>query len=691
MLEFEHPTILILVAVCFAFLLAVFMYRKDARFSSASPIIKILLTGLRFTSLSILIILLFKPKWLNETKQLEKPIVVFLQDASSSILNYPDSAYYNSEFKNLIEKNNNTLSNKFDVFSYHFSNKVKNGIRSVYDGKTTDIAHALNEVSNRFYNRNLAAVILASDGNYTQGMNPYYVSSEVNCPIFTLGVGREFVEPDLQIKSIRHNEIAYFENEFPIQFDILSNFDTDQKHQINIRHKGKTIYNEDVNLKPNIPLSKKLFIEATNEGIQYYDLIINSFEGEKNTENNSHKIAIEVLNNLQNILILSSSAHPDIAALKSALEDGKTYKVKSALFHEFDEEIEPYNLIILHQIPDFTNRNEKLLDHLIASETSLLFIGGNSSNWTKFNTIQNVVEIKTKNSVQELLPLINDDFSPFELSKKCKDFIESSPPLLAPFGDVLLKEQSSTLFKQIIKGIKTDKELLFFTEKGEKQFGILLAEGLWKWKLFDYQNNESHDNFNELIQTISQYLTLNKDKRKLRLQYPKIITEGNPFHMEAQLYNDNYKLIEDAELSLELIDASGKKFIYNFNPMNTKFQARIMNLNKGMYQFKVSSTYKQQYLEESGSFAVLESKLEQQQQEANWKTLKQLSGNTNGVFIEKENFNNYADIITSNINSNHKVYFNQSLSDLIKQKSIFFVLLLCLFLEWIIRKRLGTH
>ena len=50
-----------------------------------------------------------------------------------------------------------------------------------------------------------------------------------------------------------------------------------------------------------------------------------------------------------------------------------------------------------------------------------------------------------------------------------------------------------------------------------------------------YQKNESHDNFNELFQSISQYLTLNKDKRKLRLQYPKMIDEGATFYMDAQL------------------------------------------------------------------------------------------------------------------------------------------------------------
>ena len=104
MLLFEHPTILIIAAILFAFLLALFMYHKDERFLSTHPSVKIILTALRFISLSILIILLFKPKLLNEIKQVEKPIIVFLQDASSSILNYPDSGYYKSEFKTLIQK-----------------------------------------------------------------------------------------------------------------------------------------------------------------------------------------------------------------------------------------------------------------------------------------------------------------------------------------------------------------------------------------------------------------------------------------------------------------------------------------------------------------------------------------------------------------------------------------------------------
>ena len=691
MLQFEHPTIIILAALLFAFLLSLYVYHKDERFSSTHQNVKIILTGLRFISLSILIILLFKPKLLNQIKQVEKPIIVFLQDASSSILNYPDSTYYKSEFKTLIEENNKILSEKFDVYNYHFSDEINEGINIDFEGKKTDISDAFEKIENRFYNRNLAAVVLASDGNYNKGINPFYKTSELNCPIFTMAIGDNTPNPDLQIKGVRHNEIAYFGNEFPIQFDILSNFDSDQKHEISIINNGKIIYTESLNIKSQNPISKEIFIEANNEGIQYYDIIINSFDGEQNIENNRQKVAIEILNNLQNILILYSSPHPDIAALTSALEDGKNYKVTKSLFHEFNEQIEAYNLIILHQIPDFTNRNKNLLNNIIKSETALFFIGGIGSKWSEFNKVQELVEVKTKNAMQEVFPIINKDFGPFQLSEQCEKFIESTTPLQAPFGDVILKEECSYLFSQKIEGINTNNKLLFFAEKEEKNFAILLAEGLWKWKLFDYQKNESHDNFNELFQSISQYLTLNKDKRKLRLQYPKMIDEGAPFYMNAQLYNDNYQLIEDADMNLVLTDPTKKEFIYSFSPLKQKYQTSIKNLSKGSYEFKVNSKFKQELTKQSGTFVVLESKLEQQKQEANWKTLKQLSSNTNGQFIKKDNFDNYSEIIISNINSTQKVYFNEYLSELIKQKSIFLLLLLCLFLEWIIRKRLGTH
>ena len=691
MLQFEHPIISIAAAMILSLLLALFIYHKDSRFKSASRSIKYLLVALRFISISIITLLLFKPKWLNEIKQVEKPILVFLQDASTSILNHTDSTYYKNEFIALIDKNNKQLEQEFDVYSYNFSDSIKEGIDSKYTGKSTDISKAFKNISDRFHNRNLAGIILASDGNYNQGINPYYQVSELKAPVYTLAIGDSSIQRDLSVESVRHNEIAYFQNEFPVEFEVLSNFNSDTKHKIHITSQSKTVYEEFISLDSQSPLSKQIFIEATEEGIQYYDISISSFHGEKNTKNNTHRIAIEVLNNLQNILILSSAPHPDIAALKSALEEGKNYQVTSRLLHQFKEEIEAFNLIILHQIPDYTKRNEDLLNRVLECEASVFFIGGKGTKWSQFNQNQNLVEVKTKNSMQEVFPIINDNFSPFKLSVACKEFIQAAPPLQAPFGEVINKDIDHTLFKQNIEGISTNKELLFFAEKEEKQIAVLLAEGLWKWKLFDYLKNETHANFNEWIQSLSQYLTLNKDKRKLRLQYSKIVNQGNSFQLNAQLYNDNYQLIDNAELSLYLIDEKKTEYLYTLNSNGTTYNTSIVNLNEGTYQFKIVSKFKDEQTEQTGTFAVLDSQLEQQKLEADWATLKKISDNTQGILIQKEDFNNYAETISNNVKAQSQVYFSKQLSDLIQQKSIFLLLLLSLILEWAIRKRLGTH
>jgi len=691
MLQFEHPIILFAAALILSLLLALFIYHKDSRFQSAKPVIKAILIGLRFISFSIIILLLFKPKWLNEIKKLEKPILVFLQDASSSILNHTDSNYYQNEFIALIDKNNKQLEAEFDIYTYSFSDSIKEGLDTNYTGKSTDISKAFKNISDRFHNRNLAGIILSSDGNYNQGINPYYQISELKAPVYTMALGDTAIQRDLSIESVRHNEIAYFQNEFPLEFEVLSNFNSKTEYRILISHKGKTVYEEFVKLATQTPVSKQIFIEAKDEGIQYYDISISSFDGEKNTKNNTHRIAIEVLNNLQNILILSSAPHPDIAALKTALEEGKNYQVTSSLFHQFKDEIEAFNLIILHQIPDYTKRNQDLLKRIIENETSVFFIGGKSTKWSKFNQIQNFVEVKSKNSMQEVFPRLNEHFSPFKLSKACKEFIQAAPPLQAPFGEVINKDIDHALFKQNIESIKTNKNLLFFAEQEEKQIAVLLAEGLWKWKLFDYQKNESHANFNEWIQSISQYLTLNKDKRKLRLQYPKIISQGNSFQINAQLYNDNYQLIDDADVRLYLYDKDKTEYIYTLNSNGNTYNTSIDNLNYGTHQFKVVSKFNDQQTQQRGTFAVLESQLEQHKLEADWTTLKKISDNTQGLFLQKKDFDNYAEIIINNIEAQSQVYFSKQLSDLIKQKSIFLLLLLSLILEWGIRKRLGTH
>lgn len=672
-------------------LLASFTYYNDFRFKSTRKTLKYFLIALRFTSISILILLLFRPKWLIEIKQVEKPILVFLQDGSSSILNYEDSTFYKTDFIEILNRNQNQLQNEYEIYNYHFSDSIQEGITNNYSGKYTNLSRAIKGVSDVFNNRNLAGLVLASDGNANFGVNPYYHIEDLNAPVFALAIGDTSIQKDLSLESVRYNEIAYYQNEFPIAFEVLSNFNSNESQQITLSHKNNIIYSEFINVNSNTPLSKHINIEATEEGIQYFDLSIQSFDGEKNTHNNTRRIAIEVVNNLQNILVLHSAPHPDIAALKSALEEGNNYKVTTSLIQDFKEGIGAYNLIILHQIPNQSKQYQNLLSAIINSKSSVLFIGGKASNWSQFNSMQDMVEIKTKNSTQEVFASINTSFTPFKLSQPCTEFIQNSPPLLAPFGEVINLNVDHSLFKQKIKGISTNNDLLVFAEDEERQLGLFLAEGIWKWKLYDYQKNETHTHFNEFIQALTQYLTLSKDKRKLRLQYAKLIPHGHPFKLNAQLYNDNYQLIDDASINLELKDEDGNEFFHTLVPNGSTYNLSINHLNVGTYNFVVNTSYKDKHAMQRGSFAILDAQLEQQKLNADWNLLTKLCDHTNGKLIKKEEFNTFASRISNQIEAQSEVYFSKQLKDIIKLKSIFLLLLLCLALEWTIRKRLGTH
>ena len=54
---------------------------------------------------------------------------------------------------------------------------------------------------------------------------------------------------------------------------------------------------------------------------------------------------------------------------------------------------------------------------------------------------------------------------------------------------------------------------------------FVTAEGFWRWKLFDYLYNENNNNFDEFFSKLTQYLVLQEDKSRFRIDYERQYTE----------------------------------------------------------------------------------------------------------------------------------------------------------------------
>ncbi|MFN6037381.1 MAG: hypothetical protein ACK452_02850, partial [Bacteroidota bacterium] len=97
------------------------------------------------------------------------------------------------------------------------------------------------------------------------------------------------------------------------------------------------------------------------------------FGEEVNKYNNSATFVIEVVDNREKILILASAPHPDIAAIKSAIESNNNYEVETFLAGEFSGTLKSYGLVICHKLPWNNNSaikaeiENKSIPHLIIS------------------------------------------------------------------------------------------------------------------------------------------------------------------------------------------------------------------------------------------------------------------------------------------------------------------------------------
>ena len=113
-----------------------------------------LLSLSRFLLISFLAFLLLDPIVKSSKEIKEKPVIVILQDVSSSI---------NKNIKKELEDFSSKLKD-LDVFKYSFSDRIYDDFSEKNNGLYTNISKVINEINNRFSNRNLSSIVLASDG-----------------------------------------------------------------------------------------------------------------------------------------------------------------------------------------------------------------------------------------------------------------------------------------------------------------------------------------------------------------------------------------------------------------------------------------------------------------------------------------------------------------------------------------------
>ena len=266
--------------------------------------------------------------------ELEIPIVVIAQDNSESISSGKDTAFYNGDYGKKMDELMGMLSEDHEVKTYSFGEQVREGLPLDFTDKQTDIAGLVNELEVLYSNRNVGAIIIASDGMYNKGMNPLYASGldQLDAPLYTLALGDTSLRKDLVVQKVAHNQLAYLGNDFPIEVMINAAQCKGEQTQLRVIKEGKVIRSVAVEVKnQSLLLTVPFVLNAEQKGTQHYQIELAPVSNEISTINNYMDIYIDVLDNRQQVLVLADGPHPDISAVRSAIEANKNYELEMVL------------------------------------------------------------------------------------------------------------------------------------------------------------------------------------------------------------------------------------------------------------------------------------------------------------------------------------------------------------------------
>ncbi|MBI4645879.1 MAG: hypothetical protein HY738_04600 [Bacteroidia bacterium] len=596
------------------------------------------------------------------------------------------------------------MAGEYEVVTYSFGDKLEKGLNFSYNSKQTDFTNLFDEINKRYSNRNVGALIIASDGIYNTGKNPRFAYSGAEYPVYSIALGDSNLQRDIILSDVIYNKISFLGNKFPLQILILANDFKGSNTKLTVYNNNVNLYSEDI-LITDINFSKTINLQLTTDksGLQHIRIAVTPLKEETNLKNNTKDIVIDVISSRQKILILANSPHPDIGAIKRALSQKPNYEVNSFLLDDFNQSIFDYNLVILHQLPSLTNSATNVLSNITKTGISALYILGGQSDMNKINTLGTGFQVRngalrhgaesahSKFNFDESQPSINDKFNLFEISKDANRFFNNAPPLIAPFGDYSVPANAALLSYQKINNISTTKPLIFFFQTNEAKYGFIAGEGLWRWRINNYAINANYEFFDDLLNKIVQYLSLKLNKDDFIVNTRRIYNENEPVIFEAEIYNQSFELVNKEEVNLQIVNSSDKMFSYIFNRTDNAYRLNAGVFPPGDYIYRAHTTINNIDKIKNGTFSIVPVNIETKNTVADHQLLYQLSNDNRGKLIYPSQIPELINIIKSSSDISSVSYTEKQLMDIIHIKWIFFILVILVAAEWLMRKYFGSY
>ena len=666
-------SIAILVSFFAGLLVSFLFYFRDKSLKETASWLRYTLLSCRFFIVFILVFLLFSPIFVQTKREVKQPILPVLIDNSKSI-QLTDSA-----FKTTIHHFINDLSKEVsyaDLKVLPFSNKIEIGEDFTFDKQGTNIPSVIEQLNESFPNDDISGTLLISDGINTEGIQSYTNDAY---PIYTIGVGDSVKEPDAKVKNLYFNNIVFvgntFSTESQFQFDNLKGV----QQEIIVKFDGKEVQRTKYTPKTNNDFFKlKIRVNAKKNGVFPIHVNVRNRELEKFLSNNTLKRFVTVKSKKLKLLVVSDEPHPDVRAIKSAFWGIDHIEIFETTFSK-DVSLELINAVLF--VGNSSSKNKRRwLDKIKLQNKGFVWFTGTQN---VFNN-QFFKFIRLDDSNDQVLMKLDPSFSLFKFDEEIKETFENTLPISVPFGQWKFTGDVQRLMLQKINGIETDYPQVVFSDNSVIKYSVFLGSGYWRIGM------SNPIAFKNLIRKTVNYVSTKSDNSQFRINVRSEYIDIEEVIIGAEYYNEIGDLDNIGDVSIELIQKDSLVLRSELQRTRDKYRQNIGRLLPGVYSIRAKFKKGNQEITKKTSFFVNALTVEAENLSMNYRFLSELSNNSKGVYFDWKN----RDLAIKSLSSSKifkSISYFELISDLlIKLKWIFYILVVLVSVEWILRKWQGV-
>lgn len=680
-----------LVAAAVGVALALVLYLRNRRQRYGKPL-TVALFVLRTLIGALVTLLLFNPYIRQRVSVVEQPAVLLAHDNSASIVLSKDSTFYQTDYLQQFASFSQELHREFQVDDYLFGQEVRELDQLDFEDQLTDLSALLQSVERRYYKRNVGALLLFSDGIYNRGFEPSLVAGRLPFPIHTVVLGDTLSYPDLFIKETHYNKKVSLGATFPIRVVAGAIDASGTKAVVTLKEDGRTLARQELEVSSN-RFAKEIdfMLEADAPGVRQIEVAVTGLEEEAQRLNNVKRLFIEVSDQQFKILCIAHAPHPDLGALKSVLNED----CEMDFVFDKDEipDLAPYQLLLLHQTPSSATSLVNLQAQLDRyKKLPMLVVVGHDTDPDALNKLQHAIELHrgVTNSMLDVKAVPNTSFGTFTLSDKLGERVAQYPPLALPHLEIKPLLAHDDLLTQEVLGVRSGLPLLTFV-KADRKIAFLFGVNTWRWRLYNYYQDQNSLVFDELFSKTLKHLLLSADEGAAVFAKEEYYN-NEPIIINAELRNPSNELVTDPDLTLRIVNKkTGQTYEYTFSKRAHDYELNAGLLPEGVYAYRAEAVVAGQKLSLSGAFSVVALGIEAQQLTADIGRMRSLSEATSGRCYTVDQLPQLLEDLKADPRITSVEHHETRFEDLIHSKWIWFVLVGLAAVEWVLRKMFGTY